>query len=632
MNYGYLRVAAAVPSVKVANCNHNVASMIVLMQQAEEQKVQLLCFPELAITAYTCADLFFQQQLLDEALRGLDRLVAASFNNALISMVGMPLKVDNVLYNVAVVIQSGKILAIVPKTFLPNNNEFYEKRWFASATQAHANTVLVNGVEVAFGTDLLLGNGDFKFAIELCEDLWVPIPPSSQHAMHGADIIFNLSASNALIAKHNYVQSLVTQQSARCHAAYVYCSCGFGESTTDVVFAGNALIAENGNMVQQSTRFSLDPQLVVADVDIERLRAERLRNGNFYSSCNDQPYRTITIATPTASDTQLLAKVSKYPFVPPIEQRNEHCNEIFSIQTAGLAKRWKHTGAENMIVGISGGLDSSLALLVAVKTADLLGYDRKRVLGITMPGFGTSQRTFHNALQMMQTLGVSIKEISIEQAAKQHFDDIAHDENNHDVTYENTQARLRTLVLMNYANKCNGLVLGTGDLSELALGWATYNGDHMSMYAVNSGVPKTLVRYMLQWAASGMGEETAKTLLDVLDTPVSPELLPAKADGDIAQITEDLVGPYALHDFFLYQMVRYGFTPKKIFFLACAAFADDYSEAIVRKWLHVFVQRFFSQQFKRSCMPDGPKVGSINLSPRGDWRMPSDAVAFDTDF
>ena len=631
MNYGYLRIATAVPNVKVADCNYNVASMIALMQQAEKQHVQLLCFPELAITAYTCADLFFQQQLLDEALLGLDRMVAASYNSALISIVGMPLLVDNLLFNVAVVIQNGKMLAIVPKTFLPNNNEFYEKRWFASATQNNKNAVLVNGVNVPFGTNILIGNTDFKFAIELCEDLWVPIPPSSQHSVQGADIIFNLSASNALIAKNNYVRALVSQQSARCHAAYAYCSCGFGESTTDVVFAGNALIAENGKIVAQSKRFSLEAQLVVADVDIERLRAERLRNGNFFVNKSTAIYQNIEIDEPLASDTKLLAHLVKHPFVPPVEQRNEHCNEIFSIQTSGLAKRWLHTGAQNMIIGISGGLDSTLALLVAVKTADLLGFDRKRVVGITMPGFGTTDRTYNNAIALMQALDISIKEISIAQASLQHFADIEHDAQLHDVTYENTQARIRTLILMNYANKMNGLVVGTGDLSELALGWATYNGDHMSMYGVNSGVPKTLVRYLVQWAATGVGEEAARILLDVLDTPVSPELLPANADGDIAQKTEDLVGPYELHDFFLYQMVRHGFTVKKIFFLACHAFEGDYSEDIIRKWLKTFVRRFFSQQFKRSCMPDGPKVGSINLSPRGDWRMPSDAVAFETE-
>jgi NAD+ synthase (glutamine-hydrolysing) len=528
--------------------------------------------------------------LLD-AEKWLTELQLATFSLTAVTVVGMPLRVDNQLFNVAVVLQGGRILGVVPKTNLPNNNEFYEKRWFASAKSTDVTTVKIGGEEVPFGTDILFTDRKFSFAIELCEDLWVPIPPSSQHAVHGADIIFNLSATNELIAKHHYLCQLIEQQSARCNSGYVYASSGFGESTTDVVYAGNGLIAENGKMIASSERFLLESQLVVSEIDVERLRADRMRNTN----------------------------------------RNESCEEIFSIQVGGLAKRWQHTKAETLVLGISGGLDSTLALLVCVKTADKLGIDRKSIIGITMPGFGTTDRTYLNALNLMKSLGVSQKEISIKDACIQHFNDIGHDASLHDVTYENTQARERTQILMDIANKHNGIVIGTGDLSELALGWATYNGDHMSMYAVNSGIPKTLVRYLVDWVSHTLEGETELILRDVLDTPVSPELLPADEKGEIAQKTEDLVGPYELHDFFLYYFVRFGFAPEKIRFLANNAFDGDYTDEVIVKWLKVFLRRFFAQQFKRSCMPDGPKVGSINLSPRGDWRMPSDAVGFGWD-
>lgn len=628
MNFGFVRVAAAVPELKVADCNFNIQKIAELVKLAEAEKVQVITFPELSITGYTCADLFFQQQLLADALLALKNLQVATFATTSVIIVGMPLQVENGLFNCAVVMQGGKLLAVVPKTHLPNNNEFYEKRWFAPARDAQSTTVDVNGEKVPFGTDILFSDAKFSFAIELCEDLWVPIPPSSQHALHGADIIFNLSATNELIGKHDYLRGLICQQSARCNAGYVYASAGYGESTTDVVYAGNSLIAENGKLIAVSERFSFDPQLIVSDVDVEKLRSERLRNTNFANDRSLVQYRNVKLEAACYEKFELKRSFDKHPFVPSMQNRDASCAEIFSIQVGGLAKRWKHTHAETVVVGISGGLDSTLALLVCVKTADKLGFDRKRIVGITMPGFGTTDRTYNNAVQLMKSLGISWKEISIRDASLQHFKDIEHDMNVHDVTYENTQARERTQILMDIANQQRGLVIGTGDLSELALGWATYNGDHMSMYAVNSGVPKTLVRYLVDWASHELDAESETVLQDVLDTPVSPELLPADENGLISQKTEDLVGPYELHDFFLYYFVRFGFAPEKIFFLAKQTFADSYDELVIKKWLGIFMKRFFAQQFKRSCMPDGPKVGSINLSPRGDWRMPSDAIVF----
>ncbi len=631
MNKGFVKIAAAIPELKVADCAFNVEKIVELLQHAEQEKVQVVCFPELSVTAYTCADLFFQEKLLLDAEKRLTELQLATFSLTAVAVVGMPLRVDNQLFNVAVVLQGGRILGVVPKTNLPNNNEFYEKRWFASAKSTDVTTVKIGGEEVPFGTDILFSDRKFSFAIELCEDLWVPIPPSSQHAVHGADIIFNLSATNELIAKHHYLCQLIEQQSARCNSGYVYASSGFGESTTDVVYAGNGLIAENGKMIASSERFLLESQLVISEIDVERLRADRMRNTNFSSEKSDKKYRIVNIEDAHFTNFELKRKFGKHPFVPAMTHRNESCEEIFSIQVGGLAKRWQHTKAETLVLGISGGLDSTLALLVCVKTADKLGIDRKSIIGITMPGFGTTDRTYSNALNLMKSLGISQKEISIKDACIQHFNDIGHDASLHDVTYENTQARERTQILMDIANKHNGIVIGTGDLSELALGWATYNGDHMSMYAVNSGIPKTLVRYLVDWVSHTLEGETELILRDVLDTPVSPELLPADEKGEIAQKTEDLVGPYELHDFFLYYFVRFGFAPEKIRFLANNAFDGDYTDEVIVKWLKVFLRRFFAQQFKRSCMPDGPKVGSINLSPRGDWRMPSDAVGFSLD-
>lgn len=628
MNNGFVRLAAAIPELRVADCAFNIARITDLVLRAEAEKVQVVCFPELSITGYTCADLFYQHQLLSDAENALRDLQKLTFSISAVIIVGMPLRVQHQIFNTAVVLQSGRILGIVPKTNLPNNNEFYEKRWFTSGANVQTQTVILAGENIPFGIDLIFSNGEFSFGIELCEDLWVPIPPSSQLALHGAEVIFNLSASNELIGKHHYLRQLIEQQSARCIAGYVYVSAGAGESTTDVVFSGNGLIAENGKFIATSERFSFDSQLIVSDLDIERLQADRIRNSNFGNGKSEQAYRTIDFKTVQSNDLLLKRTYDKHPFVPLLSNRDESCEEIFSIQVGGLAKRWQHTHSENVVVGISGGLDSTLALLVCVKTADKLGFDRKRIIGITMPGFGTTDRTYNNAINLMKSLGITMLEISIKDACIQHFADIQHDPNQHDVTYENTQARERTQILMDIANKHNGLVIGTGDLSELALGWATYNGDHMSMYAVNNGIPKTLVRYLVSWAAQQLDATSKDILQDVLNTPVSPELLPADENGDIAQKTEDIVGPYELHDFFLYYFVRFGFSPAKILFLARNAFADTYSNEVIEKWLKTFLRRFFAQQFKRSCMPDGPKVGSINLSPRGDWRMPSDAVAF----
>lgn len=631
MKQGYIRVAAAIPEVKTANCEWNARQIIGLMEQAEQQQVEVLVFPELSVTAYTCADLFFQNELQEKALAGLQEILLSSCDLNVVAVVGMPLRVGQQLFNTAVVLQHGQMLAVVPKTHLPNHNEFYEKRWFAPATATPLKEIELLGQTVAFGTDILVEYGRVCMGVEICEDLWVPVPPSTQAALQGAGLLVNLSATNELAGKNAYLRQLIAQQSARTNAAYLYASAGFGESSTDVVYTGNALIAENGQLVAESKRFSFSSQLVVSEVDYDKLMAERLRNTNFFNDRNAVAYRRVAAFFRDVEFEGLHRSINPHPFVPARENMNDSCEEIFSIQAAGLAQRWRHTKAQSLVLGISGGLDSTLALLVCVRAADQLGYDRKQIIGITMPGFGTTNRTYTNAVALIQSLGVSFREISIRDAALQHFSDIGHDATVHDITYENTQARERTQILMDIANQTGGLVVGTGDLSELALGWATYNGDHMSMYGVNSGVPKTLVRYLVDWASqqststSAPNNTTYRILQDILSTPVSPELLPAGNDGTISQKTEDIVGPYELHDFFLYYTIRFGFSPSKILFLALHAFKEVYDETTIRKWQETFRRRFYSQQFKRSCMPDGPKVGSINLSPRGDWRMPSDA-------
>lgn len=632
MNYGFVKVAAAVPRVKIADCNFNAKQLESLIAVADGKGVQIITFPEMCITAYTCGDLFGQQLLLEEAEMALMQILNNTRQLDIISILGMPVIVNSTVINAAIVIQKGKVLGVVPKTYLPNYKEFYEQRWFTSALQIAETSVRLCGQIIPMGTNLLFETSDTIFGIEICEDLWSTIPPSSTLALQGAEIIFNLSADNEGIGKNSYLRSLISQQSARCISGYVFSSCGFGESTTDVVFAGNGLIYENGNQLAHNDRFSFEEQLIISEIDVEYLRAERRINTTFAASKGNIPAdkKPVRIATEfvNSKELNLTRTFKRHPFVPQGAALNERCEEVFSIQVAGLAQRLVHTGAKTAVIGISGGLDSTLALLVCVKTFDKLGLSRKNIIGVTMPGFGTTNRTYHNAISLMNSLGITSREISIKEACIQHFKDINHDINVHDVTYENAQARERTQILMDIANQTGGMVIGTGDLSELALGWATYNGDHMSMYGVNGSIPKTLVKYLVKWVAENEVDETSCiTLLDIVDTPISPELIPADENGDIKQKTEDLVGPYELHDFFLYYFMRFGFRPSKIFMLASLAFKEVYDEETIKKWLLIFFRRFFNQQFKRSCLPDGPKVGSISISPRGDWRMPSDASA-----
>ena len=633
MKYGFVKVAAAVPVVKVADVAYNVQQVESLIAQAEGRGVEVLVFPELCITGYSCQDLFKEQLLLDHAEGAILTLLDFTRKLDVISIVGLPIVINGLLYNCAAVIQGGTLLGIVPKTYLPNYAEFYEKRWFASSQDLNPTEIYFAGGPVTVSADpkIFVTADGMKFGVEICEDVWAPIPPSNNLAVAGADIIFNLSASNELLGKHAYLKSLLAQQSARTISGYVYASAGFGESTQDVVYGGNTLIFENGKLLIEGDRFSFQPQIRSVQIDVEKLRVERRQNTTFINAQRGANAEMIVCKPVAMRDFALERTINPHPFIPKEEEMHDTCEEILNIQVAGLAKRLYHINAKKAVIGISGGLDSTLALLVTVKTFDKLGLDRKGILGITMPGFGTTDRTHNNAVKLMETLGVSIREISIAKAVDQHFEDIGHDKKVHDITYENSQARERTQILMDVANQENAIVIGTGDLSELALGWATYNGDHMSMYGVNAGIPKTLIQYLVSYVA---GEMATETLLDIVDTPISPELIPADEQGNIKQKTEDLVGPYELHDFFIYYFLRYGFSPKKIFLLAQRAFCTPsvidgkevlYTEDVVKKWLTTFCRRFFNQQFKRSCLPDGPKVGSVSLSPRGDWRMPSDA-------
>ncbi len=628
--FGFLKVAAAVPDVRVADCATNAERIIALAEQAAQRGVEIVAFPELSVTGYTCGDLVLQQTLLESAEQAVDTIVRKTRKLPLAVIFGAPLRHGEALYNCAVVASQGRILGVVPKSYIPSYGEFYENRWFASGAAIADEQILVADHECDFGADLTFDINGVETGVEICEDLWVAMPPSSVRALCGAKVIFNLSASPEAVGKHAYTRTLVAQQSARTLAGYVYASAGFGESSTDLVFAGKAFIAENGTILAEGKRFSLDEQLVVADIDIEHLCYERRRNTSFRTIPADAANNVIEMEIPEPLRTEHLDRhIDPAPFVPSDEAtRRERCEEIFEMQSHGLAQRLKHTCCKSAVVGISGGLDSTLALLVTVRTFDKLGLDRKGITGITMPGFGTTDRTYNNALTLMKGLGITIREISIREACIQHLKDIGLSLDDRSVAYENAQARERTQILMDVANMTGGMVIGTGDLSELALGWATYNGDQMSMYGVNASIPKTLVRHLVQHVAESHSDPTVRTtLLDILDTPVSPELLPADGDGKIAQKTEDLVGPYELHDFFLYHFLRCGASPSKIAFLASEAFGDRYDEETILKWLKTFVRRFFNQQFKRSAMPDGPKVGSVSLSPRGDWRMPSDAVS-----
>ena len=635
MKYGFATVAAAVPRVKVADTHYNILAIEEQIAIANSRGVELIVFPELSITGYSCQDLFHSQLLLEKAEEALMHLLDFSRKLDIISVVGMPVAVGDILLNCAVVVQQGVIIGIVPKTFLPNYGEFYEKRWFCSALDIHSQTIYIAGSPITITPEpkVFTTYDGLKFGIEICEDLWSPLPPSNNLTLAGADIIVNLSASDELIGKHQYLRQLISQQSARTLSAYVYSSCGFGESTQDVVYGGNAIIAENGRMLFESERFCKEPQLGIAQIDIDRLRSERRSNTTFTLAQRTASAVDIKTRQPEEmTEFRLVRDIDPTPFIPKSGDMKHSCEEILNIQTSGLAKRLDHTGCKHVVVGISGGLDSTLALLVCVRTFDYLSLDRKGIHGITMPGFGTTDRTHLNAVNLMESLGVTVHEISIAKSVTQHFEDIGHDSAKHDVTYENSQARERTQILMDMANRVGGLVVGTGDLSELALGWATYNGDHMSMYGVNASIPKTLIRHLVRYVADNdVDAQSRLTLLDIIDTPISPELIPADENGNISQKTEDLVGPYELHDFFLYHYLRFGYRPAKLFLMATVAFdghdpsVSAYDHDTIKHWLKTFFRRFFAQQFKRSCLPDGPKVGSVSLSPRGDWRMPSDA-------
>ncbi len=624
MTNGFLRIASVAPEHKVGDVEFNVSKIIESMHSLEEKRVEIAVYPELCITGYTCGDLFHNATLLKAAQCGLDKIASASRELNVHVIVGLPVaKEDGCVVNCAAFVHGGEV-EFIEKTFIPTYNEFYERRWFAPASDRNVRTFESHGVEIG---------------IEICEDLWVPVPPSSMLAMSGAKVIFNLSASDDLIGKYSYLRSLIQQQSARCICAYAYASAGFGESSTDVVFLPKTIIAENGTILSENDKNDfLDNPMVVVDVDIAALDRDRFHTTTFVdcARCNGVDggsYLSVNDCEDASAHAPEYRSVNPTPFVPATDGLiDSRCTEITTIQESGLARRLKAVGSNKIVVGISGGLDSTLALLVAVNTLRRIGGDVKDIIGVTMPGFGTTDRTYDYAIKLMRLLGVTIREIPIAKAVNQHFSDIGHDPAIHDVTYENSQARERTQILMDIANQTGAIVLGTGDLSELALGWATYNGDHMSMYGVNSGVPKTLVKYVVRWYASVFGrladsssEELKATLLDIIDTPISPELTPADENGNIKQKTEELVGPYELHDFFLYYMLRYGFSPGRVWILARKAFDGVYDERTIKHWMKTFYRRFFNQQFKRSCLPDGPKVGSVCLSPRGDWRMPSDA-------
>lgn len=627
-----ITIASCIPSVRVADCRYNAEEISRLVLQASSRGARIVLFPELCITGYSCGDLLQHRHLQQEAVRALAKILSDTAALDVVSIVGLPLVVADRLLNVAAVLHRGRIMGLVPKCYLPNYKEFYEQRWFASAFSLSAQQHELLGQDVPISRKILFRTPMCTFGIELCEDLWAPIPPSSALTLHGAEVIFNLSATNECVGKHDYLCRLISQHSAQTLSAYVYSSCGFGESSTDVVFSGNAMVCENGRFLARSPRFSLEPQMVVADIDVERLRSERLQNTTFHACAmqysDDYTLIDVPISPAPPSVTHLTSSrpVNPHPFIPAPSEMTDTCQEIFSIQCAGLAKRLAHTKAQVAVLGISGGLDSTLALLVCARTMDLLGWDRQRVVAVTMPGFGTTDRTYTNAVNLVQSLGCTLREISIREACTLHLADIGHHAELHDVVYENTQARERTQILMDLSNELKGLVVGTGDLSEMALGWCTYNGDHISMYAVNASIPKTLVRHLVAYVAQQQEDTlTRTTLQDIIDTPVSPELLPPDEQGNIVQCTEDAVGPYELHDFFLYHHIRYGTSPTDLADLAEKAFQGKYDRATILRHLHTFLRRFFGQQFKRSCFPDGPKVGSISLSPRGDWRMPSDA-------
>lgn len=626
--YGFVRVGAIMSKLALGNPKKNAAEIIKMIDQAEQKGVQIVTTPELSITGYTCGDLFLQELLLDQAEQAVKDILLATKNKNIITIIGCPIRHDNQLFNCAIVIQKGKILGIIPKTYIPNYSEFYEKRWFASSTNLKTTELTFLDQTVKITPNLIFEdkeNKNITFAVEICEDVWAVKTPSENHAINGANIIFNLSSSNEIIGKYNYRKNLIAMQSARTISAYVYCSSGMMESSSDILFSGASLIYENGSLLKENERFALESNLIYSDIDVLKLAADRRKNTSFMGTLDKENYQIIPIEIKN-SLTTLEREYKQYPFVPTSSKgKNERCEEIINIQASALARRLIAIGNPKCVIGMSGGLDSTIAFLVIVKAFEKLGRDNKDIIGITMPGFGTTGRTYQNAIQLVNDYNATLKEISIKEASLLHMKDIGLPEDDRSVTYENIQARERTQILMDVANMENGLVIGTGDLSELALGWCTYNGDHMSMYAVNTSIPKTLVRYLVKWVADMEQPTRQKVLYDILDTPISPELLPPDEAGNILQQTESQIGPYVLHDFFLYHFLRYGASPKKIYFLAKHTFKESYKEQEIIKWLKVFIKKFFTQQFKRNCIPDGVKVGTISLSPRGDLRMPSDS-------
>ena len=629
MKSGFLKVCAVSPRVTVAGVQSNLNAALQEIEKANKNKVQILVFPELFLSGYTCGDLFLQTALQDACKSALTAVCRATENSALVVVIGLPLKFGASLYNCAAVVQNGMVVAVIPKTYIPNYNEYYEKRWFASGDGVNG-TIKLNGQEVPFGQTLVRLSDDAVLGVEICEDIWTPSSPGTSLALSGANIIVNLSASNEVVTKNDYRKNLICMQSAKDFCAYIYASAGVGESTTDLVFSGACTAAENGALLSEGERFAFNGSMAEACIDIEKLNAERAHNTSFTDAAKKLKEKLSEVSTPVEVSDLEYNEVNRsfdpHPFVPSDSaEKDERCREILSIQSHALAKRISHIGAKKAIIGISGGLDSTLALLVTARALKILNLPHENMICVTMPGFGTTDRTYQNAVDLIHAFGATFMEISIRNAARGHMADIGHDESVHDITYENTQARERTQILMDLANKHGAVLVGTGDLSELALGWCTYNADHMSMYGVNAGVPKTLVRHLVRSEAQQLPEEISKILNDILDTPVSPELLPPDENGNIQQKTEETLGPYEVHDFYLYHFLRFGTRPEKLLFMASRAFAGIYSEEQLKNWLKLFVRRFFTNQFKRSCLPDGPKVGSVSLSPRGDWRMPSDA-------
>lgn len=623
--YGFVRVGAIVNQLALANPYENAKEIIKMLKKASQKGVSIVTTPELSLVGYTCQDLFLQDKLINTAYDALAQIVDATKGLEIISIIGMPIRLDNQMFNCGVVVQKGKVLGVVPKTYVPNYSEFYEKRWFQSSSNLMSSEIDILGQMVPIGTNILFRDKDVCFGIEICEDLWCVNPPSNNHTLHGANIVFNLSSSNEVIGKYEYRKNLVAMQSAKTISAYVYASSGIMESTSDLLFSGASMIYENGSFLTENERFEFESNLIYADIDIFKINNDRSKNISYMGVVGNEEYRYIDVLICDTKDC-LSRSYPEHPFVPKNEtQRDQRCKEIFTIQASALARRLLQLGKPKCIIGISGGLDSTLAFLVIVEAFSKLGMDMKNIIGVTMPGFGTTDRTYRNACEFVFEYGATLREVDIKAACVQHMKDIGLAESDRSVTYENVQARERTQILMDIANMEGGLVIGTGDLSELALGWCTYNGDHMSMYSVNTSIPKTLVRYLVKWVADTSNDRKKEVIYDILDTPISPELLPPDEAGNILQKTESSIGPYVLHDFFLYHFLRYGATPKKIYFLARKTFAESFSDEDIKKWLRVFVKRFFTQQFKRNCVPDGVKVGSISLSPRGDLRMPSDA-------